>query len=369
MIDVPFRRVDSLEYRPYDPSRDTAALEKLFRESFPESYSAGVFGRYQKWMNGSPAGPGIQLVADDRGRLAGALSYVRQRLCGFGRTYLGALATNAMTSDDYRRRGLYRNLSRYGFEVLGSFGADFVYGYTVRPGVLRAELRIGYHIIGDSRVLAYPLQPVRVAASKAPWLGAAGGLSPLFRAASASFLRHRLRRVSGHGAVRVEEVTGFDPRVDELIGARRALPRFEVLRDAAYLNWKYVEYYKGSERFRLFLALEGPRVVGFSVCGRLDMNGLDGAAILDMGSLPDRELEVSGALLAAAAHWAMDSGAEVLGCMVDDGAVLSGLLRRVGFLDTGLRFRAIFQSLRPGLPEAVRSKGHWHHMWGGSDTV
>jgi GNAT superfamily N-acetyltransferase len=150
-----------------------------------------------------------------------------------------------------------------------------------------------------SRVLRRRLpagMPGRVAAARI-----AGALPDLALAAGRA-----LRRPSMAGAS-LETVTRFDDAFDRLWNRVAATRPVAVVRDAAYLQWRYASYpFGGIETIAL---RRDDQVLGYVALMRLlETDGLRGAVILDLVSDPD-EPRVDAVLASAAARRAAAAGA------------------------------------------------------------
>ncbi|HIE14912.1 TPA: GNAT family N-acetyltransferase [Candidatus Bathyarchaeota archaeon] len=363
------RQINGLTYRLFDKSSDINELETLFRECFPEEYSEGAFRDYIEWMDSSPSGPGMQLVACDGRKIVGALSFLRQTIVGFGETYVGALAGNAMTASNYRRRGVYRTLSEIAFEELRKRDVHFVFGYTVQELVLRAEVKIGYSLIGDSKVYAFPLRPGKLLGLKRG-LGWAGVLADgPSRIMGTSYIRLKLLGLPHDPAIVVREVKEFPVDIDVIANAKKSLSQYEVLKDARHLNWKYLKFYRSKEPHRFLVAERQGQVIGIGVCRRRPMRGLSGLAILDVLGVPELEYEAITSIVKKQILIAMEMHVDIIGCMVDEYSLLKQVLKKIGFLETDFRFRTIFKPLTRRLPRSIMEQRFWRHTWGNSDTL
>lgn len=177
-------------------------------------------------------------------------------------------------------------------------------------------------------------------------------------------LRESLRRRSTAAGLRVAEIDRFDASFDELFA--RVAPRFDVIvvRDSAYLNWKFVDRPFG--RFTLLAAHDGDgRLLGYAVF-KCSGSGSDRTGtILDVLADPD-----SGAFpaLIEAAVDAMraDHAAQVsIACSYPP---FTEALQQLGFLrgrqPLGFMIQGWEGRIDPGWSKSAR---HWYLTYSDAD--
>jgi hypothetical protein len=362
-------RIDGLTYRSLRNPSDLEKLDQLFSESYPGEDSKGVFGRFAHWIDSSPSGPGVQLVVCDGEKIVGSLNFLRQTIIGFDETHSGFLASTAMTTPEYRGKGIYKNLTRLAFKELPEHGGDFIFGYTVQEPVLSTEMKLGYTLIGDSAVLAFPLSPGKLL-KNIPYLNSAGAwINGIGKWASSAYLRLRSSTKESDVSILLQDVTEFPKEIDSISELKRQLTQYEVLKDSIQLNWKYREFFRAGKKHHFVIAKNGDQVVGWGACGLMDMKGLKGLAILDASAIPDFEEETITAIVKHQILLAIEMDLEIIGCMVDKNSRLFRILRDLGFFPTSHRFKTIFFPLVDNLPGHLAETRNWRHTWGSSDTL
>ena len=63
------------------------------------------------------------------------------------------------------------------------------------------------------------------------------------------------------------------------------------------MNWKYRDFFRTQEQHHFVIAKKNNRVVGWGVCGKMDMKGLNGLAILNASAIPEFEEEILTAII------------------------------------------------------------------------
>jgi hypothetical protein len=361
-------QIQGLTYRLLRKSTDLGQLDRLFRESFPGE-PVGVFDRFIHWIETSPSGPGVQLVVCDGKKIVSSLSFLKQTITGFDKTYTAFLASTAMTDVEYRGKGIYKNLTRLAFKELPKHGGDFIFGYTIQDLVLRTEMKLGYTLIGDSAVLAFPLSPEKIL-PKLPylnWLGA--WINGIVSSASRFYLRFKSIKIQEDTSIIVHEVNEFPKELESVSETKKIISQYEVLKDSIHLNWKYRDFFRTQEQHRFVIAKKYNQIVGWGVCGKMDLKGLNGLALLDASAIPEFEEEILTAIIKHQIHLANEMDLEIFGCMVDQNSKLFTVLRNFGFILTSHRFKTIFFPLADNLPVSMNEIQNWRHTWGSSDTL
>ena len=362
-------RIQDLTYRLLQKPADLDKLEGLFKESFPEEDCQGVFNRLTHWIETSPSGPGVQLVVCDGKKIISSLSFLRQTIDGFNKKYTGFLASTAMTTTAYRGKGIYKNLTRLAFKELPKYGGHFIFGYTVRESVLKTEMKLGYTLVGDSPVLALPLNPGKIL-QKIPYLSWASiWTTGIGKWTSKLYLRLNSHKIRYDSSIFVHDVDEFSQEIEVIAEAKKRFSKYEVLKDSTHLNWKYRGFFKTKEQHHFVIAKKESQVVGWGICGKMNMQGLNGLAILDASALPEFEDETLAAIVKHQILLANKMDMEIIGCMVDKNSKLFAVLRALGFLQTAHRFKTIFFPLVDNLPSFIFKANNWRHTWGSSDTL
>jgi hypothetical protein len=362
-------QIQGLTYRLLRKATDLDKLDRLFRESFPGEDPEGVYNRFAHWVETNPSGPGVQLVVCDGEKIVSSLSFLRQAVAGFDKTYTGFLASTAMTAVEYRGRGIYKNLTRLAFEELPKHGGDFIFGYTIHEPVLKTEIKLGYSLIGDSAVLALPLNPGKII-QKLPYLNWLGTwINGIVNWAGKFYLRLKSSKIKDDISIVIHEVNEFPKEIESIFETKKIISQYEVLKDSVHLNWKYRNFFRNQEPHHFVIAKKNDRVVGWGVCGKMDMESLNGLAILDASAIPEFEEEVLVAIIKHQIRLAIEIDLEIIGCMVDKNSKLFTVLRDLGFFLTSHRFKTIFFPLADNLPVSINQTQNWRHTWGSSDTL
>jgi len=193
----------AFELEPYDASRRDDYLELL-----GEAWGGGALGGgatsgdlFDWWFDGNPAGS-LRSVAVRDGEVVGAAGHSLTRLVVGGEERLGQFSVHAATTPSARGLGIFRALEVQHEEQGRDRGSVCVLGFASPPthGIFLGPL--GWTQIDRRRVWARPLP---------------------------------IGRRGGRGIDRFEE------RHETAAAALAPRLRNHLLRDAHYLNWRYVE--------------------------------------------------------------------------------------------------------------------------------
>ena len=316
---------EAVRYEP--PHRDR--LFALMRDVWGSYMDAAEF---DWWYERNPVRPGTITLAVADGRVVGmlAMSYARMRLAG--REALAAFAIDGATHPDFRGRGIFQTLELENERLAAEAGAEIAVGFTNPQAGPILVGRVGWSDIRRLRLWARPLRPLRLLRRR---VESGDGLRPL---------RERL----GIGLL-----DRFDAEAEAL--ARAAVPGDHVIRDAAYLNWRYAESPRGYRRLGAF---RGDRLTGFAVVGHRLYRGVSAAYVADLVAA---DAASAWKLLRASVAQARGGADAVVGVPLGAGAFAAA-----GFVPSPQTIRLIAKPLsgRARLPESGRA---WNLTLGDSD--
>jgi hypothetical protein len=224
------------------------------------------------------------------------------------------------------------------------------------------QLRLGWRRVAPLETAQLLIRPENVLKGKLPWPAAmAAGLGLRASSAVRDLLRERARFT-------VREVARFDERHDRLWTAASESTRCAVVRDASYLNWKYVDQ-PGQEFVRLEV-VEGGDVRGVAVLSFREADDAyhyRRAFLVDLVAPLCDQARLS-QLLDAASMAAAERGADALTCL-HIGAPLTRALQQHGFrLRAPERYLLVDPGgLEPQALDTVLSADSWFVTQGDSD--
>jgi len=229
----------------------------LFNTCFRKSKDAATF--HWKYRD-NPHGPALgRLACAPDGTAVGGYSYVPRRFRRDGRRVLLMQASDAMTLPEWQGRGIFTGLDDLVAAEAGAAGVPWAFAYSGRLS-LKGFLRNGWRHIGDARVYRWCFRSRRALLR----LGRLGPLAALSAPLADVALGWRTARRLPSGAESVlVRIDRFDDEADALFEA--CVPAVGLIgeRDAAWLNWRYVD--TPGRRQEAFALRQAGRLTGWLV--------------------------------------------------------------------------------------------------------
>jgi GNAT superfamily N-acetyltransferase len=314
-----------VEQRPYQPG-DEISIRELFRLSFGQEMPAAFW----EWrFLDNPAAPRAPLVSLmwDGATLAGhyAVSPCTIRLDG--RDERAALSMTTMTHPDYRGRGIFTELASSVYREMSEQGSELVFGFPNEASHASFIRQLAWNDVYEIPMLAMAVEAM---------------------------------------AEEGEHVTTIDRFSDsDLLFAAAALSGYDayVRRDAAYLNWRYVDH--PVSRYTRY-AYRGPGGVGYAVC---KIHATSSSRECDLVDLVTNGREPTDALIRQTNRFAREQGADRINLWLNRSHPQFALLERGGFVHgapvTWFGYRGLGRSA--ALPR-LRWFDAWYLTMGDSDV-
>lgn len=213
---------------------DAETLIGLFNRAFHKQKDA----RTARWKYlDSPHGASRTYLAEDGGVSGGAYSYVYRRMTWNGAPFVGTQASDAMVDEAFRRRGIFTTLDDECARECGAEGAPVCFATAGRQS-MHGFLKNGWKEIGTYQTYLAVLDPAGLLRPRLPRPLAALGGAALGLLLGLTGRRPPLAPPAGFEARPVER---FDARYDDLWERVRGRLPLAGVRDAAFLNWRYVD--------------------------------------------------------------------------------------------------------------------------------
>ena len=319
-----------------------------------------------RWLfERNPGGKGVFRLGDHDGRLAGQYVILRQRMMIDGRETPGAQSLETMTHPDYRRQGMFVTLAKDVYRDAAEAGVEMVYGF---PNTASHHGFVNRLDFADFPVPLHvrPLRAGSLLRKKAPLPGVGAFLGG---AAQWTFDHVTAAIAPTPGAAnRIAPEDGMDDSFDRLWArSRQSFPNM-VVRDRAYLQWRYRD--KVGIDYTILTARDpDDELLAFVVLRTFEKDGVRQGHIVDMLSDPDHPGTV-GPLVVSALRTLREQGGEVAVCMLLAQSPYMGALRRAGFLVAPKKLPFIIRVNHPGIDlAALADPARWHVTIGDSDFV
>jgi len=284
---------------------------------------------YHRWQyQENPAGQALAAFARDRatGALVGQFGAIPLRMWVDGAPRMAALALNVVTDEAYRGRGVFLATARAADDRMAAAGVDLAWALPNEnsfPGFVR---RLGYRHAGDVPLLVRPVNVRSLVSGRVPLPGA-GALAARLARPLVRPLPRTPERTEGVSVTAVERFDeGFDGLWERVRGRQRAM----VVRDAAYLQWRFRRV--PLRRYECLRATVDGALAGYIVLRVAEIAGMNAGLVVDFVVEPSAAGERAGrALLSHALARFASEDIDLLASLMLPHAPEYRLLRKAGF--------------------------------------
>jgi len=222
------------DWAPGDERAIIALYERVFGKAMGPTESL----RHWQWeFRDNPVPPIAIKLAWDGDRLVAQYTVSPLRLAVEGREVTACLSHDTMTDPDYQGQGLFVATATALYEDLARQGVAFVFGFPNANSIAGFVRRLGWTEVMPTPVLVRPVRVGKLLRDRTGSRVLAAAGDALARAGLA--VAGAGARLAGSGwEVRVE--SGFGEWADAVWARCSRQHRVWVVRDRAYLNWRYV---------------------------------------------------------------------------------------------------------------------------------
>lgn len=328
--------------RPYRQGDESQILE-LFHRVFAKERS---LAHWQWKFRDNPAGAHIHVVETEAGEIVGHYAGIPVRVTVDGRTCIFSQLVDTMVDRDYRRGlkkpGMFvRLFIKFAEDYGGHDRAAIMYGFPTPEA-----LRVGQRLLGYVPLhrIVKLVRPVGGLPHRTPWQQMVD-------------LLYQVR-------IPVRQVDRFDSGVDRLWERCRHELRVATVRDARYLNWRYVECPDVEYRLLVAGGVMGTSLQGIAVL-RLDSLGQGVGYLIDW-LVPLRARAAADQLLKRSFEEAEMAGLKELQAWLPPSSPWHRYFLDWGFQAVEAEYFFVARTFTPDLPlEFVNPL--WYYTTGDSD--
>lgn len=341
---------------------DEAALIELTGAS---TGSAPSIDRWRWLFEEGPGGKGLFSLGDHDGRIVGQYVILRQRVVIDGREVHGSQSLETMTHPEYRKQGMFVTLAKEVYDRAAREGVSMVYGFPNTSSHHGFVNRLGF---SDFMVPIHvrPLRTGRLLRSKTPL-----GRAAAFLGEGGQWAYDRLfhkRGLDRFLRYRIGSLDRLDDSFDGLWKRSRSMFPNMVVRDRAYLDWRYLRK-PGGEYTILAAHDEHGALAAFVTFCTIHKDGVRQGHVVDLLTDPDA-VDLVYPLLSKAVDMLREEGAEIAACMLLPGSPYFGSLKRLGFLVAPKKLPFIVRTNGPDVALAgMTDPSRWHITIGDSDFI
>lgn len=349
------------DYREGDEEGILALRQRVFGDLdrvrlMPETW------RWQFREN--PAGDPIIALAEDQGRIVGHYTVIPTRFRVQGKEAYLALSCDTMIDPDYQKRGLFTALARRVYERMESEGRmGAVWGFPNEASLPGFTRHLNWRVLKTFPLRVAPIRPLTLLIARL-------GLKKTGRPAGGMTATTPIAPVSATVAgLQVAPVTRFDEAFDDLWRRRMGLSPVIQVRDAAYLNWRYLGI--PGFGYRAFALRSAGRLIGYMVIRCMSLMGYFFGVLTDVFPFPVRDPLTTRELFRFARSYCKEQGAEFMTCLLSqaDSVFLRAVrMKRVpAFLNP--RPWRLGVRLGPASPPVLGDINCWYVTYGDTDVV
>ncbi len=291
-------------------------VSDILRET--EAQKAPLFDEaFWRWEHRTPGREALVVLAQDDAQIVGAFHLTPRTMRWQGEPRTMALLQDLGVHPEYRRHGVFMDMCTFAVDKAARRGWDVTYSLPNQrsyPGFIKKQ---GYTHVTSVPVRVAPLNVGAAAASRLP-------VRPLWHALGAPFTYAARAMFSVHSAGEARLIERFEADVDALGAAFADAAGVGCARDAAFLNWRFID--KPGRLYVAYGLYHAGVLRAYVVTRRMRMFGLDCLLLLDFAGQQDALLP----LLSTRMDTAARDGA---GLAVTMGLhPLMGSLARLGFV-------------------------------------
>jgi hypothetical protein len=271
------------------------------------------------------------------------------------------VSVDTMTAPEFQRRGLLGSVGRHVYDAWRAAGVPFVIGLPNERWGSRAGA-LGWQPLFSLQWLVRPLRPEAILARrlKQPALGRLTAIGALWNGIWRIYTR-------GDPTVRVRAVDRAGPEFDQLwLRCRTELP-VSVVRDSAWVNWRYLD--APAFAYRVLLAERDGRPVGYAAYRVEQHEGGRAGYIAELFAAPG-DARGRATLIGSTLAVLRAEGADNAVTLAVPGTALYRSLGRAGFLRGRGAFSVQIVPLDPALPmDLLRDPQSWEMAGGDFDVI
>jgi hypothetical protein len=359
--------MDDLRFKSYEPG-DERAIVELFEKVFKKPMGNPDSLRHWKWeFDSNPVKPISICLAWDSDRLVGQYAVNPMRFRVSGESAIGVLSLDTMTDPEYSRKGIFQEAAKLLYQQLIGQGTSFVFGFPNANSMHGFKGNLAWSMISVPPVYVCPLPATQP-----------------FRRTFLSLLKNACLKayglvLEGTGAaeknkqrVTIRKDVMVDSWADELWQKCCNQHDVWVVRDAAYLRWRYND--RPETSYEYYTAWHDGTIAGYVVT--VDTMRDEGPVTFILDIVADLKIKgIADALVQAVIHSSLERNIALVSTLVMPGShyKITFLKNRFFPLPRLLFPQKIYFGVKAldGNPRlsAVLSRRSWHLCWGDTDLL
>lgn len=358
------RELELRNYRPGDENEICTLFERVFGKPMGATESA----RHWHWEYAANPVKGTFIkLAWDKEQLVGQYAASPVRVFVDGRDIIGALSHDTMTDPQYVGLGIFRNAAKALYADEEKAGHCFIYGFPNCNSIQGFTKSLNWYKIMPAPV---HIRPIGITTHILRHL-CTRAKHPLVLALQPTLAHKAPLSLSRSSVCELHVESEFGNWADDLW--RRCLKqhRLWVIRDKAYLNWRYID--RPESKYSIVSAWRGTCPVGYVITALINKNFGPTLFVLDF--MVDLNFNnVAEMLIRYVVKLAKYSGAAFASALLTPGSRYRYLFRHHLFMQVPERLfpQPLYFGARcfdPALKNVVFDPGAWSISWGDNDVL
>ncbi len=356
------KRADEQEWKVRDGNKqDLEKIIALRKIVFGLEEEDKLDPKFWQWeFIGGVDGQAYIYVVDHRDKIIGHFADLPRRFSIGGRVVHGTLSLDLMVHPDYRRKGLFTAMGKYGVQRVKENQGVFMTAFPIRSATIYGLKRIGWKEIMRLPVLVYPIRFSGIAGRYFHFLPInlmMGGVARILY----DSIFYLNKRETFHRK-KIERVMEWDDEFE--VFSIKAISLFSNMgmRDRTYMEWRYLRH--PTRNYIILRAVENGTMRGFIILRKVNLLGFNSAVIVDLMAFDEDSLN---SLVGEGIAYSRREGVHLLGIMVPEPHPYYPLLKKRGFLRSPKTFRFMIYSNSED--KSLLNPNRWFVTWGDTDVI
>lgn len=316
----------------------------------------------------NPAGNPIIWFAEYNDSLVGQYAVIPIKMKVGNGVFTCLQSVDTMTHPDYRKQGIFEALAKKTYEQAAGEEIHVIYGFPNElsyPGFVK---KLDWFDVSLLKTMIKPLNLQNIVKNYISNRFLFSVFIP-----SGNLLLKILsinKRPSKVDALDINQISSFDDRFDNFWERISGVYDIGVVRDTAYLNWRFVNV--PNTQYVIYIAERRDEILGYIILLCRELRGLLFSYIVDVVTLPGLKNVFQCLILKSIEH-SNNENADILFHQVIGNEMYYNILRRNGFLSSRFidrRFHFIARVNTSRVSETlIRNPDRWFVQIGDSDTV
>lgn len=246
---------------PYDPSYRARVLGLMAEVQGHETTEA----EFVWWFEQNPTHDVNIFLAVAGERVIGVSCHNTFLMTQKGKREVVSFPLNVLTHADFRGRGIFSMLEKANEAHAKALGTPFMLSFPNGASTPIFLNKLGWTRVEAPKILFRPRRLDRI-------FGAVKKLAPFASVARLGNPLAHLRMRKPAADLSIEPIERFDSWVDLLFAVTEAKLDVCIVRDARYLNWRFLD--DPTKKYKAFKVLRGRTPVGYLVVGSVEKKGI-----------------------------------------------------------------------------------------------